>query len=531
MKKFNFYILLFLFLTNFTFANNTLDLKNIIHKEEINISNINLSDFLFYLSQENKIDIIAENSIRTKNINFSISKNSSLYKILNILCKNNHLKFEKEKDYIFISTKKITQEGYGNIIGKISSSEYKKKLSGVKITLLDNISSPYYSDLKGNFEFNNIPYGIYFIRAEKIGYKIEGEIIEVNDKNNYLEIFLEKEERRKKSNLYTTLEKNNYDSFIIEKIKLSDINTINEDLLKKSLKKGIIFAKNKEKNILYISGKKNKVLKIKKYFENLDNHNKQVRITAQILDVTENLFENLGFSWIYGGNLNNQKKKLTANVLSEPTINGISPLFSSVFNLIKSFNNDKDFLQMSFNMLQGTQDLTITAMPSIVTTNGKTSCFKITEEKIVGQEKTENSDNGKTVYTPIFKEAGIVLNVTPEIMQDENIILTISLETSDFKMDNYIKKNNDNNYGGSKISRNIETTVKLKNGDTVFIGGLKKGIIQNSNSSVPYVSSIPIIGSLFKNSSKKNEITDLYIRLKIDIIKDGDFSEINSKGF
>ena len=148
--------------------------------------------------------------------------------------------------------------------------------------------------------------------------------------------------------------------------------------------------------------------------------------------------------------------------------------------------------------------------------------------------KTENDDNGKTTYTPIFREAGIILNVTPEIMKDNSIVLKINLETSDFKMQNYITDDEENDYdgqGGSKVSRNLETTVRMKDGDTVFIGGLKKGIIQNSESRIPFISSVPVVGALFKNSSERKEVTDLYIRLKVDIVKDGGFKDAGMNTF
>lgn len=300
------------------------------------------------------------------------------------------------------------------------------------------------------------------------------------------------------------------------------------------IREGINFSKSAEKGIIYISGKKNRVLKIKKYLEDLDSHNKQVRITAQILDVTENLFEDLGFSWLYGGNSNNEKNGISTGVLTNSFVTGTGTLFSSVFTLVRNFNNDEDILKMSFNLLEGTQDLTISAVPSIVTTSGKEGVFKITEERIIGQEKTENDDNGKTTYTPIFREAGIILNVTPEIMKDNSIVLKINLETSDFKMQNYITDDEENDYdgqGGSKVSRNLETTVRMKDGDTVFIGGLKKGIIQNSESRIPFISSVPVVGALFKNSSERKEVTDLYIRLKVDIVKDGGFKDAGMNTF
>ena len=515
-----------------------LDLGKVIYKNEINAVNMKLSDFLFFLSKEGNVEIVAEKSIQSENIELYLSEGSSLEKILMMLCDSREWKAEKEKGYIFISPRNVQREGRGNIAGKILSSEYKKAIEGAKITLLDNYSKPCYTDKDGSFRFENIPYGIYFIRAEKKEYLIEGEIINVDKHNSVVNIYLEKEKREKIfGEKKTGTEERAENDFVIEKIKFSDVDSLNfEEIIDENLRSGVKFSKNSKKGIVYISGERKKVYDIKNSLEKLDNFDKQVRITAQILDVTDNLFEDLGFSWLYGGNTGgSEKNSISVGVLSSSSVTGIGSVYSSVFNMVRNFNNDEDMLQMSFNLLQGTQDLTISAIPSIVTANGKEGIFKTTEEKIVGQEKVENDENSKTTYTPIFKEAGIILKVTPEILENDYIVLNINLETSDFKIQNYVEDNNNNNeydkMGGSKISRNLETTVRMKNGDTVFIGGLKKGIIQNAESSIPFISSIPVMGALFKNSSKRREVTDLYIRLKVDIVKDSGFQDAGMDTF
>lgn len=534
IKKISFCLIFFFFLNIFSFGEEKINMEKIIYKEEINASNIKLSDFLFYLSKEGDVEIIPEESIKDKNIDIFCKEGASLSKILSMLCESNEWRAEKEKGYIIISPRNIEKKGRGNIMGKISSLEYKEDMRGVKVTLLDGYSSPISTDTDGIFRFENIPYGVYFIKAEKNGYITEGEMIDVNKRDNSVKIFMERDYGKNNiGNINEDEEKNQ--GFVIEKIKFSDVETMDfEKMLDSGIREGVNFSKNIEKGIIYISGAKNKVLKIKKYLEDLDSHNKQVRITAQILDVTENLFEDLGFSWLYGGNTNNEKNGISTGVLTNSFVTGTGSLYSTIFSLVRNFDNDEEILKMSFNLLQGTQDLTISAVPSIVTTSGKEGVFKITEERIIGQEKTENDDNGKTTYTPIFREAGIILNVTPEIMKDNSIVLKINLETSDFKMQNYISEDDENDYngkGGSKVSRNIETTVRMKDGDTVFIGGLKKGIIQNSESRIPFISSVPVVGTLFKNSSERKEVTDLYIRLKIDIVKDGGFKDAGMETF
>lgn len=518
MQKISVVLLFFLVFNIDSLSIEIQKLNNIIYSNEINVSQINLSDFLLYLSKEGNIEIVPENSIKEKVIDFYCKENSSLEKILSILTKSYDLQAKKENGYIFVLPRVVSKEGRGDIIGQVVSEDYNYNLSGAKITLLDGTSSPCYTDIKGRFKFENIPYGIFFLRAEKKEYQVEGEMLEVKKGNNYIKIFMTKKNNTPTKNLLPKEEKSN--NFVIEKVKISDIENIDENLLDEHLKQGIHFAKNKEKGLLYLSGEEKKVAKIKEIFEKLDNYNKQVQITAQIFDVTENLFEELGFSWLYDKQSDNGFK---IGILDSSEVLKSGSLLSSTINAVKNFKNKDEFLQVSFDMLQNMQDLKISAMPSIVTTNGKNGLFRITEERIIGEEKTENNDSKKTTYSPIFREAGIILDVTPEILSDNSIILKIILETSDFKVQPNIRSD----YRDSKVSRNLETTVKIKDGDTIFIGGLKKIRILNSENSVPFISTVPVLGHLFKNNSTKNEVTDLYIRLKINILKDNNtFSKI-----
>ena len=200
--------------------------------------------------------------------------------------------------------------------------------------------------------------------------------------------------------------------------------------------------------------------------------------------------------------------------------------FGSGINLVRQFNNGNDVLGLGINLLQATQDLVISAMPSILVADGEEGEFKITEEVIVGEEKKENDNTEKTTYTPLFREAGIILKVKPLIKENGTIFLKVMIEVSNFRLKKNEKENmiseggTYNSEGGSKIGRSIETTVKMRDGETIFIGGLKRAVIQNLDSQVPFLGTLPVINIFFKNQSVKKEITDIYIKLKVDIEKD-----------
>ena len=253
--------------------------------------------------------------------------------------------------------------------------------------------------------------------------------------------------------------------------------------------------------------------------EDIDKNPKQVKISSQILDISNNLFEELGFDWVYRQNVaSEERNSLTAIILGNTGLNGIG----SSFNIVRQFHDKSDVLSLGLNLLESTNDLVVSSVPTLMIASGEEGEFKVTEEVIVGVKTTKENKNDKHTE-PVFKEAGLIMKVKPFIKDDDYIVLEISLELSDFKFKRNVLNIKDinsgtyNSEGGSKVGRALTTKVRVKNGDTILIGGLKKSIQQNIESKIPILGDIPIISFFFKNTTKKKENSDMYIKLKVEI--------------
>ena len=67
----------------------------------------------------------------------------------------------------------------------------------------------------------------------------------------------------------------------------------------------------------------------------------------------------------------------------------------------------------------------------------------------------------------------------------------------------------------------------MRNGETIFIGGLKRSATYDINSQVPLLGDVPVLGVFFKNKEIKKEKTDIYVRLKVDIEGEEQEEEFN----
>jgi len=121
-----------------------------------------------------------------------------------------------------------------------------------------------------------------------------------------------------------------------------------------------------------------------------------------------------------------------------------------------------------------------------------------------------------TVPTVQFKKAVLALDVTPQILPDNRIVMTVEVRKDTVGQIVVIQ--------GSQYpsidTRNVTTQIAVNNGDTAVIGGIFEETNNNDVTKVPLLGDIPILGYLFKTTNKATEKTELLIFLTPRIIKE-----------
>lgn len=545
MKKYLMLLLIFFICYNSDVIAKNNDLGLIKIEQDLELKDMILADVVAILSKESGKSIIVDDKSKDIKLDMLFTKGENLKNILESICVANELKVKEVGNIIVLTKNRVETLGEFSLAGKVLDLVNNKGLEDVKITIKDKAIESVATIYGGNFIINNLNPGIYMVKFEKEGYKNISKIIKLEQntsdiivkmkKSNKNKIIDNREQKDIKLNFVDRENQKLYNNICNKRIKLKNIESkeIKEilDKLYGDILEIVVLEKN---NSIIISGIEKDVIEAENFIKDIDIDVKQVRITSQIFDVTENLFEELGFDWLYSSSGNIDKNSGTdIGILGNSSVEGAGNVLSSGINLIRQFNNGSDILGMGLNLLQSTQDLVITAMPSIVVTDGAEGEFKITEEVIVGEEKEENDNTEKTTYTPIFKEAGIILKVTPKIEDNGIVFLKVRIEVSNFKLKKVKNEGMSedtgtyNSDGGSKIGRSIETTVKMRSRETIFIGGLKRSAIYDIHSEVPILGKVPGLGIFFRNKDLKKEKTDIYVRLKVDIENNNEEAEFN----
>ncbi|WP_240220654.1 type II secretion system secretin GspD [Rheinheimera hassiensis] len=155
----------------------------------------------------------------------------------------------------------------------------------------------------------------------------------------------------------------------------------------------------------------------------------------------------------------------------------------------------------------------VLATPHITTMDNQEAFFLVGQEVPVITGSTTGSNNTNPFQQVDRQEVGIKLKVTPQINEGDAVQLTIEQEVSSIggatAVDITINK------------REIKTTVMADDGATVVLGGLIDEDVQESESKVPILGDIPILGHLFKSTSVTKQKRNLMVFIKATIVREG----------
>ncbi|WP_261882357.1 type II secretion system secretin GspD [Vibrio pelagius] len=156
----------------------------------------------------------------------------------------------------------------------------------------------------------------------------------------------------------------------------------------------------------------------------------------------------------------------------------------------------------------------ILSSPSITVMDNGEASFIVGEEVPVLTGSTAGSSNDNPFQTVDRKEVGIKLKVVPQINEGDSVQLNIEQEVS-----NVLGANGavDVRFG----KRQLNTSVIVQDGQMLVLGGLIDERALESESKVPLLGDIPVLGHLFKSTSTQVEKKNLMVFIKPTIIRDG----------
>jgi general secretion pathway protein D len=264
---------------------------------------------------------------------------------------------------------------------------------------------------------------------------------------------------------------------------------------------------------------------------------RQVLIEATIVEVQLSDGYQQGISWSKlntdGSGFSIKPAAVSTNVGS-----ALSPFTMAYKNVGAAFAIDS-----AVNLLQSFGTAKVLSSPRLSVLNNQTALLKVVENFVyfnVKADTTSTANVGTTVAvttTPQSVSVGLVMTVTAQISDNDSVILNVRPTISsiaELKEDpNPSIPANVKNYVPQIRTREIESVMRVSNGEVAVLGGLMEDSVNWQTGRVPGLGQLPIVGEAFNtrnNSSKKSE---LVIFLRPVIIRDpslsGDYNKLRSQ--
>jgi type II secretory pathway component HofQ len=238
-------------------------------------------------------------------------------------------------------------------------------------------------------------------------------------------------------------------------------------------------------NTLFVTGSPGEQAQIKKALTAMDRPTKQVTFEACILSLRDEASRELGLTWNWD------------------TLPASSEAKSGYAGLIHLGHGYRTHFQATLSALCQEGKAKVLATPSIITLPGQEGSIFIGDHIPV---VTEKITSGSSTYSTEYVDAGIRLACKPLVSHDGIISAEVHTEVSTPTLISELK-----NY--RITSRTADTHVRLKERETLVIGGLISEEEQQRFEAVPLLSKLPLLGELFKFRSHNKNRTEVCIFL------------------
>lgn len=287
-------------------------------------------------------------------------------------------------------------------------------------------------------------------------------------------------------------------------------------IISQTIKKDVKVATDERINAVICSGGKDILDEVKKLIETIDTPVHQVMMEAKIVEVKTDAVKSIGFKWhggtegktgdFYGDNAAGvsvlASKEYFAQNPDFALYQGAPTNAGALFGL-GDFYRDNMIFQATLSAFENHKESKVLSNPKISAVNGQKASI------VVG---TKVIYPGGADQPPKEKDTGIKLTITPRINDDGYITVEAEPEVS------FVENWSNNNTYPIIGTRSAQTTVRVRDGEEILIGGLIRDEETKERNKLPLLGSIPLIRSLFSFNGRTGASQELIILITPHII-------------
>jgi type IV pilus assembly protein PilQ len=290
-------------------------------------------------------------------------------------------------------------------------------------------------------------------------------------------------------------------------------------------------------NQLFVTDIASKLEDIRKLIQKTDVATKQVLVEARLVEANDGFSRNLGAKLGFadlrgfrGGDAGyqvsgNQRVAVGGNLVGVGQVTGQTPdkgdgyTNTTLVNLPAAGINGTNAPSIAFSLFSSAANRFLNLELSALEADGKGKIISsprvVTEDNVpaiieqgVELPYQQATSSGATSVT--FKKANLKLEVTPQITPDGNVVLDVDVAKD--------SKGESTSSGFAINTQHVKTKVMVENGGTVVLGGIYQMTESRNDDKVPLIGDIPVVGNLFKSTSRQNTKTELLVFITPKIV-------------
>lgn len=291
---------------------------------------------------------------------------------------------------------------------------------------------------------------------------------------------------------------------------------------------------NPETGIISVRASSRQHEKIQEFLDQvMSSARRQVLIEATIAEVTLSQNYQQGIDW----------SRMRANALATGlslTQTNPAAIGAGLFTIgARYVSSSGGVFSATLKLLEDFGNVRVLSSPKLSVLNNQTAILKVVDNLAyftIKADTTTNQTASTTTYTTNLYSVpvGLVMNVTPQISSEDTVLLNIRPSISR-KYGTVIDPHPELQRLGIKNeipvirTREMESILRVDNGNIAVMGGLMEDSVENSDQAVPAISGIPVLGNLFQNRNDTHRKTELVVFLRPIVIRDasihGDYAE------
>jgi general secretion pathway protein D len=264
-------------------------------------------------------------------------------------------------------------------------------------------------------------------------------------------------------------------------------------------------------NSIIVTGSPHYYKAVRDAMKQLDSTPLQVLVEARIMELTLSDDLQYGLEWYLNGSRGNSNTRGGLD-LGGSGIGAIQPGFSYVVERAGE-------VRAALNGLADDSRLKVLSSPSLMVLNNRTASILVGDEvPIPTRQAVSNiSPEAPTVNEIEYRNTGILLTVSPRVNSGGMVTMEISQEVSS------VINNTTSQIDAPTIQqRQLNSTVSIRDGQTVVLGGLIREQSSSREAGVPLLKDIPGLGKLFSTTTDVSKRTELIVLITPRVISNGD---------